>query len=432
MDHLRSWPAFAVSTLLFVSACAEIEPEVSEQEHEVLVEELLDSMPNNVPIPNSGGFAASASTEGYVALDNNFFTAQGTNGRHCGSCHAPEDGWGLNGPTVTAMFLLTGGTHPVFSIQDADTPTSDLSTVAARWNSFSMLRKGMFTRSINVPSLEANPNREFNVIAVDDPFGVSTTSRLWFFRRPMPTANFKSHTVSWDGSNTQGTDLHAGLARQARGNITGAQQGAAPTDETVNSIVEYEMAMGHAQLWVPGAGRLDADGAKGGPLYAAQQPLVAGRFDLYDAWKNSKNATRRQIYRGQEVFNNVNQKSGLRCSGCHNAANNGQNVAGLLFDVGASDVEWARADAAVFTLQRISDGTTIQTTDPGRAVRSWRWDDMNKFKTPNIRGLAARAPYFHNGIAKDLPSLVKFYEQSLGFDFTTQEEKDLVAFLNAL
>lgn len=432
MDRLRIWSAFVISTLVFVSACAEPAPEVSEEEQEIFLEELLNGMPNNIPIPNSGGLAASASTDGYVALDNNFFTAQGTNGRSCGSCHAPEDGWGLNGSTATTLFLLTGGTHPLFNIKDADTPTSDLSTIASRWSSFSMLRKGMFTRSNNVPTLEANPNRDFDVIAVDDPFGVSTTSRLWYFRRSMPTANFRSPTVSWDGANTQGTDLHAGLARQVRGNITGAQEGAAPTDETVESIVQYEMSMGHAQLIVPGAGRLDASGAKGGPLHAAQQPLVQGRFDLYDAWAHSGNPHRKQIYRGQEIFNNVNQKSGKSCSGCHNAANNGQNVAGLLFDVGASDVEWARADAAIFTLQRISDGAIVQTTDPGRAVRSWKFADMNKFKTPNLRGLAARAPYFHNGIAKDLPSVVKFYEQSLGFDFTHQEEKDLAAFLNAL
>ena len=60
------------------------------------------------------------------------------------------------------------------------------------------------------------------------------------------------------------------------------------------------------------------------------------------------------------------------------------------------------------------------------------WADLDKFKTPNLRGLSSRAPYFHGGIAEDLEDVVSFYEQALGFDFTAAEERDLVAFMNAL
>jgi cytochrome c peroxidase len=52
--------------------------------------------------------------------------------------------------------------------------------------------------------------------------------------------------------------------------------------------------------------------------------------------------------------------------------------------------------------------------------------------TPNIRGLAARAPYFHNGIAATIPAVIDHHEAALGFDFTDQEETDLGAFLAAL
>ena len=55
-----------------------------------------------------------------------------------------------------------------------------------------------------------------------------------------------------------------------------------------------------------------------------------------------------------------------------------------------------------------------------------------QFKVPNLRGLAARAPYFHNGIAATLNEVVRFYEESMGFVFTATEEGDLVAFLEAL
>jgi cytochrome c peroxidase len=44
----------------------------------------------------------------------------------------------------------------------------------------------------------------------------------------------------------------------------------------------------------------------------------------------------------------------------------------------------------------------------------------------------ARAPNFHNGSAKTLHEVVRHYSRRLNFNFTHQEEDDLVAFLNAL
>ena len=419
-----------VAAVVSLSACVDDAESVQlgESEQDVLLEELADQIPNNFPIPNSNGIAATWNTAGFVSLNNEYFTAQGTNGRSCATCHAPEDGWSLRPSTVTLMFLVTGGQHPLFANNlDTDTPTCDMSTVQARWNCTTMLRQGLFTRRIAPPA-----TRDFDVTAVADPFGVSTTSSLWFFRRVMPTANFKSHTVSWDNANTVGTSLRDGLIRQARGNITGAQQGPAAADATVFAIADYEIATGHAQTHGQGVGNLTAQGAHGGPQAAIEQPLVAGRFDLFDAWQNAGSPHRRAVYRGQEIFNNVNVASGRRCSGCHNIANNGGNATGALFDIGASNPQFAAADRAVFTITERGTGVVKVTTDPGQGLRNGRFADINKFKTPNIRGLSARAPYFHNGIAANLKAVVKFYETSLGFNFTAAEENDLVAFLEAL
>jgi hypothetical protein len=248
----------------------------------------------------------------------------------------------------------------------------------------------------------------------------------------MPTANLRNHIVHWDSALTVGTDLHAGLMRQARGNVTAAQQGQPPTDEVVAEIATYEAQLFHAQIHLRGVGRLDVAGARGGPTHAAAQPLVAGRFDLYDAWQHSGNPKRRQIWRGQELFNNVNPASGRRCGGCHNAANLGLNVNGTLFNVGASDPEVASPDMAVFTFQSRIDNTLIHTTDPGQGLRTGQFAQINKFKAPNLRGLAARAPYFHGGTARTLEQVIRHYETQLGFDFTRKEERDLAAFLKAL
>lgn len=167
----------------------------------------------------------------------------------------------------------------------------------------------------------------------------------------------------------------------------------------------------------------------------SQQAFVAGRFNLYDPWLGDgcgHSAGRDAIARGQELFNNKTTSTGRTCRGCHNAENNGSNVAGTTFNIGASDARFRTPGLPLYTVRNKTTGDVIQTTDPGKAFRTGKWADMNRFKSPSLRGLAARPPYFHNGIAKTLDDVVHFYEESLGFDFTPQEERDLVAFMKAL
>jgi cytochrome c peroxidase len=428
----RSLLLLAAVPLAQLSCAGEIVE--SEPVGESLTEEVFLSqatrfnrLPNNFPILNGGGFGATFSTDGFVDLTNELHTPQGTNGRDCATCHLPTAGYGITPAQAQLLFNLTGGTHPLFNILDANTPTSDISTVEARRQSFSMLLQGKFIRLRTPPA-----NAEFEVIAADDPFNFGTTARLLFFRRPPPTANFKSQTVMWDGANTIAGDLRAGLIKQARGNVTGAQQGAPASDAVINAIVDQELGLSNAQLFVVGVGRLDADGARGGPEAHSQQPLVAGRFDLYDAWIGHRNRRKAQIARGQELFNNVNPASGRRCSACHNAANSGQNVNGTLFDVGTSAGSRRKPDMAVYTLRNKNTGEVKDSTDPGFGFVTGKWNDLNRFKTPTMRGLSARAPFFHNGIAATLLDVVRHYEDAVGFDFTAAEEADLVAFMNAL
>jgi len=64
----------------------------------------------------------------------------------------------------------------------------------------------------------------------------------------------------------------------------------------------------------------------------------------------------------------------------------------------------------VITLRNNATGETVHTTDPGRAMITGKWADIGKMKGPILRGLAARAPYFHNGSAKTLEDAVSFYD----------------------
>ena len=73
-----------------------------------------------------------------------------------------------------------------------------------------------------------------------------------------------------------------------------------------------------------------------------------------------------------------------------------------------------------------------RSTDPGRALITGLWADVGKVKGPILRGLAARAPYFHNGSAAALSDVVTFYDNRFNVGFTDQEKVDLLAFLNSL
>jgi cytochrome c peroxidase len=397
------------------------------------------SLPNNFPFLNGAGAAATFSTAGAVDLENAFHAPQGSNGRSCATCHLVQAGWSVRPLDVELMFWTTQGTHPIFNPLDANSPTPDLSSVRARYASYSMLRKGLFRRGGNLPA-----TAEFEIVGVDDPLGAGgSPTRFEAFRRPLATANFHiARNVGWHDQNTNGSgDVHAGLVSQAAGNITGGQQGPpVPDPAVVDAIVAYEEGLSFAQT-LAGFVRLDACGGLGGPERLAAQAPVNARFDLYDAWIGlapgacstpSADRKRSQIARGQEVFNNVNAASGRRCGACHNAANNGSNINGTLFDVGASRAEFRQPGMPLYTLRHKTTFEERQTTDPGRAIRSGRWADVDRFKTPSLRGLAARPPYFHNGIAANLREVVLHYERALGFVFTARERDDLVAFLEAL
>ena len=389
------------------------------------------SIANNHRFRNPGGRAATFSTQGFVDLTGEYFRAQGTNGRSCASCHIPEEAWSINPGTLQRVFHETKGTAPVFNLLDADNPlTADVSTARGRRAAYSMLlSRGVFRRG---GALKAEP-RQWDLIAVEDPHGFATLTRLVHWRRVMPTINFASGsaTVNWDGGNTLATQ-RAGLENQSRRNVLGPQQGLVPASaELVANIVDFESSLSTAQLTVRGVGRLDAHGARGGPENLSFMPKLEGRFDLFDAWNGDHNRRRAQIARGQELFNNTNP-GGSRCGACHSSANNGTNFNNLLFDIRTASAAAATADLTLHTFRNRATGEIRQLTDAGRGNVTGLWNDLGKFKTPTLRALAARAPYFHNGIAATLEDVVHHYETHLGFIFTHRQRADLVAFLNAL
>jgi cytochrome c peroxidase len=131
------------------------------------------------------------------------------------------------------------------------------------------------------------------------------------------------------------------------------------------------------------------------------------------------------------------------CTTCHNTPNVGNHSVPLAINIGITDFPAVPAldisGLPVYTIHcdagaktPINHGSTIQTTDPARALITGKCADIGKTKGPILRGLAARAPYFHNGSAATLLDAVNFYDQRFNLHLTGEQKEDLVAFLRSL
>lgn len=391
--------------------------------------------------PNHTGWSETYTTGDPASLhraDNEFFDDLGTNGRTCETCHRVGEGMTITPEQIQARFEATGGLDPLFRpVDGSNSPTADVATVEARRAAYSLLlQRGVIRVGMTVPS-----GAEFELIAVDDPYGHASAAELSLFRRPLPAANLAfTLTIMWDGRETgAGQTLSQNLASQAAGATRGHAQGAVPlTAATLDSIVNFELALFDAQGFDLSARELHAGGGRGGSKFLAEEPFnPAGNvrgFDLYDAWAGAWGGevedARASVARGQALF--AAPRGGGRCTICHDTHNIGTHSRGNMFDIGVSAPTRRPPELPLYTLRNISSGEVKQTTDPGKALVTGRWSDVDRFKSPNLRGVAARAPYFHDGSAQTLDEVLDFYEARFNFVLTPTEQADLVAFLRAL
>src|SRR4029450_8392288 len=112
--------------------------------------------------------------------------------------------------------------------------------------------------------------------------------------------------------------------------------------------------------------------------------------------------------------------------------NAGNHSVAMPLDIGISDTTNRTHDLPLYTLSCNTTGAIIRTSDPGRAMITGKCADIGKIKGPILRGLAARAPYFHNGSAATLDDVLDFYDRRFVLRLTAREKADLVAFLGSL
>ena len=432
------------------------------------------------PSGRLGSFQPNGAT---ITSNNPFFQNLGSNGRTCFTCHQPQNGWTVSAASVRARFAASGGTDPIFRLVDGATcPSDNVSTLGAKRQAYQLLLdKGLIRIGIPMPAT----NLQFAVTKVDDPYGCTTNPAtgltsptagiVSMYRRPLPSTNLGFLTaIMWDGREP---DLAHQSVDATRGH---AQADADPTAEQQAQIVAFETGIFTAQVFDNQAHVLHEDGAKGGPIALSlqlskffigvndplgqnptHQPFDPNIFDLFKPWlglrgMGEETRYRQSIARGEALFNataiNITGVAGLNdvlgktsipgfCGTCHDTPNVGNHSVKAPLNIGVANAGANRPPALdisglpVFTLQCTQGPLTGQAfvvTDPGRALITGNCADIGKVKGPILRGLAARAPYFHNGSAATLNDVVEFYDQRFGIGFTEDEKDDLVAFLLTL
>jgi hypothetical protein len=191
-------------------------------------------------------------------------------------------------------------------------------------------------------------------------------------------------------------------------------------------------------------------------------------FTLFEAWGDYKESKRdadakRQIAAGEQLFNsfpitiknvaglndalNVNATPGT-CTTCHDTPNVGNHSLPVPLDIGVSHsatyeddpaiaaglAKLQEADLPIFkvTCTGVTPPRIVYTSDLGKALVSGHCTDLIRVKGPILHGLAARAPYFHNGSAATLRDVIEFYNERFEIGFSEEQKQQLEAFLRAV
>src|SRR5215470_7720446 len=97
--------------------------------------------------PNPSGIGRTVTPSGSIDTTNLFFRSVGINGRACASCHVASQGWTVTPEGVRDRFDLTSGLDPIFRTNDgSNSPSADVSSVAARRSAYSMLLRKALIR----------------------------------------------------------------------------------------------------------------------------------------------------------------------------------------------------------------------------------------------------------------------------------------------
>ena len=346
---------------------------------------------------------------------------------------------------------------------------------------------------IGLPWPPANVTPEFSIAVAADPthceldpaYGInSQTPTVSVYRRALMAANLKFVTTVGAGVTPPGVTLPSDpftglsesgnimfdgreptLQNQAMDAVLNHEQATTvPNAGIIQQIVNFENGIYSAQAVDNQAQSLTALGAMGGPLLLslapAGLPASPNTFTIYSAWVNLPPADadapqRDSVARGEAIFNTrpfvisnvagINDVAGNNiignCATCHSDTMAGntakpraqidEGTTGGPFALPAPDLPLFKLTCAAGKSTSFN-GNTVLVRDPGKALITGKCADIGKVKSSQLRALAARAPYFHDGSAAGLQDVLSFYNKRFNIKFTPQEMQDLLNFLKTL
>jgi hypothetical protein len=371
------------------------------------VEEEYDDPTGQITILNTTGFIHTK--------DHAFFEPLGANGRACVTCHQPSSAMSLSVASALSRWTAMRQKDPLFAAIDGSN-CPDLPQDSRSSHSL-LLDRGLFR--IALPWPPANVQPEFRIEVVRDPTGCNKGKTISVYRRPRVAANLKHLVAGPTGTGFMADSREASLRAQAINAAMIHEQAPAPTPEQIRQIIDFETQIYVAQSSDIRGGLLDETL---GPEKLSTATSALPAPISFDVWKRPTQGIQQEfrasVARGSDVFYS-------RCASCH------QPGTTRWMDIGTTNVD-SSPDLPLFRVTCEGSGRVVYTQDPGRALISGKCADVGSIVVPQLRGLAARAPYFSNGSAQSLREVVEFYEKRFGVRYTEQEKQDLVNFLSAL
>jgi cytochrome c peroxidase len=358
----------------------------------------------------------------------------GTNGRSCATCHVEDEHLALSRAHVASVFQ-SNPSDPLFNRIDADDPTAATPTYAH-------LEAGLVRVTLNLADNLDVVDAAGNVIT-----NAERTITVW---RGVPTTENTAYTAPFQYDDREKTlESQADAALHAHSQINHE-----PSPLTLDAIAGFERTMFSSDEAALIAGAIDfgftppnlqpyfapgSDGAAGQVLFnnicanchgtATQTQVVnqAVHDDLFAVTNADGSVTLASVLpTGVGIPAQVHHDLAS-----HRDLNIGIAATTYLGQVGAlpnfQGVDFpqyrirfykdASRKTKVFDLPppppEYSSSLLPQafSVDPGRAIISGDPDDWETFAVPQLRGVANTAPYFHDGVAPDLPTLLDLYSQ---------------------
>ncbi|MDB5101917.1 MAG: hypothetical protein JWM80_6338 [Cyanobacteria bacterium RYN_339] len=354
-----------------------------------------------------------------------------TNGRSCASCHFTGAGFTMSPKGVQAL-AASNPTDALFAAEMADAgPDVTQAEIHQRLTQQALIRVNLSNPWYD-PKTAGDPYnpkdlRFWRSVPTAINAGLANSAK---YKNPV-TGKPDSGMIMWDMRETS-------LEKQAVDASHGHAQGTGffPGNLGID-VAEFERkaATIPSSLYKAKLAKVTIDPRHTNPADPFFGTPVFDPMTVKDKFFRTVNITPGSAeWRGMMVF--VGTPQNPHCIVCHNQPET--LAGGTVMNRDAMVSETQDASFPVVHLRLKDDKGAwhnCDTKDPGCAVTTGRYEDLNTFKVPQLRNIKTFGRYFHDNSSLDLQDVAQHYRENLPQifkDMKGKDRNDLVAFLNAL